>query len=149
MKMLNKKARFNYELLERFEAGIALLGGEVKSIRKGSVNLTNSYARILENEVYLVNASIPIDGKKDYNDTRIRKLLLNRTEIVSIKTKIKAKRLTLVPTKIYTKRHLVKVEIALAKSKKSHQKKNLIKEADVKRDMERELRGTKGNDDRL
>ena len=99
--------------------------------------------------VFLINAIIPVPEKKDYNAARIRKLLLHKNEIITIKTKIKAKKLTLVPTKVYTKAHLVKVELALAKSKRSHSKKASLKEKDLDREMERALRGDKGNDERI
>ena len=146
MKLINKKARFHYNLLERIEAGISLNGGEAKAVRLGHVNLSNSFAKILQGEIYLVNANIPIEGKKDYSPTRSRKLLLHKSEIISIQSKIKAKKLTLVPTKLYTKRRLVKVEIALAKTKREFEKKEAIKRKDIKREIARELRGDKTED---
>ncbi len=147
-RIINKQAKFNYHLFETFEAGIVLNGGEVKAVRAGSVNLSNAHARIINDEVYLINAIISVPNKKDYDESRIRKLLMHKSEIISIKTKIKAKKLTLVPTKVYTKRHLVKVELALAKSRRSHSKKASLKKRDLDRDMERALRGDKGNDER-
>jgi len=146
MKLINKKARFHYNLLERIEAGISLNGGEAKAVRLGHVDLSNSFAKILQGEIYLVNANIPIEGKKDYSPTRSRKLLLHKSEIISIQSKIKAKKLTLVPTKLYTKRRLVKVEIALAKTKREFEKKEAIKRKDIKREIARELRGDKTED---
>ena len=92
--------------------------------------------------IYLVNASIPIEGKKDYDPRRSRKLLLHKNQIVSITTKTKAKRLTLVPTKVYTKGRLVKAEIALAKSKKKFEKKQILKKKDIEREIEQQLKGT-------
>lgn len=142
MKVINKKVKFNYQLFDKFEAGIALLGGEVKSIRQGKIDLTNSWAKIISNEIYLVNANIPIEGKKDYDPRRSRKLLLHKNQIVSITTKTKAKRLTLVPTKVYTKGRLVKVEIALAKSKKKFEKKQILKKKDIEREIQQQLKGT-------
>jgi len=141
MRKINKKARFNYKLLERFEAGISLIGAEVKAIRIGHVDISNSYAKIIDNEVYLVNANISVVGKKKYNATRSRKLLLHKNQITSLKTKTKAKSLTLVPTKVYTKGRLIKVEIALAKAKRKFEKKEAIKKRDIKREIEVELRG--------
>jgi SsrA-binding protein len=140
MKKINRKAKFNYKLLDSFEAGIVLNGAEVKAIRNGQVDISNSYAKIVNNEAYLINANIPVSGKKDYSPTRTRKLLLHKDEIISIKTDIKAKKLTLVPTKVYTKHNLVKVELALAKPKRQFQKKESIKKRDIERDLERELK---------
>jgi SsrA-binding protein len=140
MKKVNKKAHFNYLILERFEAGVVLMGGEVKSVRKGNVDLGNSFAKVIEKEVYLINANIPIDGKKDYNSTRIRKLLLNRKEITTLESKIKAKKLTLVPISVYTKGRLIKVQVGLAKSKRKFEKKESIKKKDIQREIERTWR---------
>ena len=142
MRIFNRKARFNYKLLGRFEAGIALLGAEVKAVRRGAVDLSSSFAKIMGDEVYLINANIPVEGKKDYNTKRIRKLLLHKNQIVSIQSKIKAKKLTLVPTKVYTKGRLIKVEVALAKAKRKYEKKEAIKRKDIEREIERELKGT-------
>ncbi len=148
MKIVNKYASHNYYLYDPIEAGIALIGAEVKAIRKGAIDISNAHAKIIEDEVFLVNASIPVPEKKNYNATRIRKLLLHKGEIISIQSKIKAKKLTIVPTKVYTKDHLVKVQLTLAKGKKTHQKKDSLKKRDIDRDTERALRGDKGNDER-
>lgn len=149
MKITNKRARFNYKLFDKYEAGLVLNGAEVKAIRRGSADLSQSYAKIIDDEVYLINANIPVEGKKDYKPTRSRKLLLHKDQIISIKSKIKAKRLTLVPTKLYTKGRLIKAELALAKAKRKYEKKEAIKRKDIERDMERELRGEKDNKSRL
>jgi len=143
MVIVNKKAQFNYNLFERFEAGLVLNGGEVKAVRGRQVDLSNSYAKIVGDETYLINANIPVEGKKDYVSTRTRKLLLHKSEIISIKSKIKAKKLTLVPLRVYTKGSLIKAEIALAKTKRKFEKKESIKKKDIERDIERELRGDK------
>jgi len=140
MKITNRKAKYDYNLFEKFEAGISLLGAEVKSIKNGEMDLASSYGKILGEEAYLINASIPIEGAKDYSPTRSRKLLLHKEEIISISTKIKAKKLTLVPTKVYTKGPLVKIELALARSKKKYQKKDLIRKRDLERELERDLK---------
>jgi SsrA-binding protein len=140
MKILNKKARFNYTLSEKYEAGISLLGGEVKSIRNGSADLSRSFVKIIEGQAYLVNTNISIQGKKDYNPTRSRKLLLHKDQIISILSKVKAKKLTLVPTKLYTKGRLIKVEIALAKPKRKFEKKEAIKKKDIEREIEKQLK---------
>ncbi len=142
MRIYNKKANFNYNLFNKFEAGISLIGGEVKALRKGNVDLSQSFAKIINGEVYLINASIPIDGKKNYKPTRGRKLLLHKDQIISIQSKIKAKKLTLVPTKVYTKGRLVKVQIALAKSKRKFEKRRVLKKKDIEREIERQLKGT-------
>jgi len=140
MAIVNRKASFEYFLYERFEAGIVLLGGEVKSVKKNNVDLSNSFARFIDNELYLVNANIPIDGKKDYVPTRSRKLLLHKSELVSITSKLKAKKLTLVPVKMYNVGRLIKVELALAKSKRKFEKRESIKRHDIERDLEEELK---------
>jgi SsrA-binding protein len=139
MSILNKKAQFNYRLFERFEAGISLLGGEVKAIRLGRADLSNSYVRIINNEAFLLNASIPIAGKKDYSPTRSRKLLLHKSQIISLKSKVEAKKLTFVPTKLYTKGRNIKLEIAIAKPKRGFEKKESLKKKDVEREIEKEL----------
>ncbi len=148
MKRVNRKANFNYKLFDRLETGISLLGAEVKALRSGNVDLSQSFAKIIDGEVYLINANIPVQGKKDYKSTRSRKLLLHKDQITSIQSKIKAKKLTLVPTKVYTKGRLVKVEIALAKAKRKYEKKEAIKRKDIEREIERELRGEKDNKNR-
>lgn len=140
MAIFNKKAGFEYFLYERFEAGIVLLGGEVKSVRSNNVDLSNSFARFIDGELFLVNANIPIDGKKDYEPTRMRKLLLHKSECVSIKSKIQAKKLTLVPVKMYNTGRLIKVELALAKSKRKFEKRESIKEKDIERDLEEQFK---------
>lgn len=140
MKIVNKKARFNYQIEEKFEAGIVLTGGEARAIRTGHINLSNSYAKILNGEAFLINAVVPITGAKDYNQSRTRKLLLNKKEILALEAKIKTRKLTLVPTGVYTKARLIKVEIALAKSKRKFEKKKSLKEKDIERDTERELK---------
>lgn len=140
MKIINKKAQFKYKLYDKFEAGIVLTGSEVKAVKKGRIDLTSSYAKIAENEIFLINTNI--SGQKDVSDpTRSRKLLLKKSEIFAIISKIKAKKLTLIPTKVYTKGRLVKIEIALAKSKKSFEKKEAIKLKDIKREIEQEIKG--------
>jgi SsrA-binding protein len=141
MKIVNKRASFNYTIEEKIESGIVLTGGEARAIRTGHINLSNSYAKIIGNEVYLVNADVPISGAKDYDSTHMRKLLLNRHEIIGIEVKMKQKRLTLIPTKVYTKGRLIKAELGLAKSKREFEKKQVIKARDIKRDLDRELKG--------
>ena len=140
MQTLNKKAGFNYIISDRIEAGIVLTGGEARAIRTGHINLSNSYAKIINNEVYLVNADVPINGAKNYDSTRARKLLLKRSEILNLEVTMKQQKLTLVPTKVYNKARLIKVELGLAKSKREFEKKQTMKERDIKRDLDRELK---------
>lgn len=140
MKIFNRKARYNYRLLERLEAGIELKGAEVKAIKQGNVNISSSYAKVIDGEIYLVNALVNIPGAKDYDPSRTRKLLLHKKQILDISTKIKAKKLTIVPTKLYTKQRLVKVELALAKAKRTFEKKETKKKQDIKREIDRALK---------
>lgn len=137
MKILNKRARHHYKILEEIEAGISLTGAEVKALRAGKANISQSHGKIIGQEAFLVNANISTGEKP----TRTRKLLLHKREIVSLSSKIKAKKLTLIPLKIYTKGRLIKVKLALAKSKRKFEKKESLKKADIKREIERELRG--------
>ena len=135
----NKKAYHDYFVLETFEAGISLLGTEVKSVKQGKINLKDSYAKVKDGEIYLFNAHISHykhGNIFNHEPTRTRKLLLHRNEIDRIIGKINEKGLTLVPLKVYLKKGLVKVELGLCKGKKTHDKREEIK----RRDIERELR---------
>lgn len=140
----NKKATFNYEIIERLEAGIALLGSEVKSIREGRVSLKESFADIKEGEVYLLNCHIsPYEAANRFNHDpmRPRKLLLHRQEIKRLTGKIKEKGLTLIPTKIYfNDKGKVKVEIALARGKRAYEKKEAVKARDLERELRAEMK---------
>lgn len=141
MRIFNKRAKFEYQLEEdRFEVGISLTGGEAKAVRGGHADLSQSVARVVSGEAYLINAAIPVAGTKNYSPTRMRKLLLHRNEIVSISTKMKQRKLTLVPIKMYNKRGLIKLELALGKPKRKFEKKEAIKRKDIKREVERELK---------
>lgn len=141
MRILNKRAKFEYILAEgRFEAGIVLSGGEAKSVRTGHTDLSQSLVKILKGEAYLINASIPIIGAQNYDAARTRKLLLHKQEIISISTKMKQQKLTLVPTKMYTKGRLIKVEFALGKPKRKFEKKETIKRKDIEREIAQSLR---------
>jgi len=141
----NKKAFFNYEILGSYEAGISLLGSEVKSIREGRISLKESYAEIKGREVFLVNCHIsPYEAANRFNHepTRERKLLLHRQEIKRLTGKIKEKGLTLIPTKVMINdKGKVKVEVSLAKGKRVYQKREAIKEKDRDREMRAELKG--------
>lgn len=140
MRVTNRRARYNYRLFDKYEVGVSLTGVEVKAIRNGRANISSAYAKIINSEVYLVNANIQVKGVKDYDPLRTRKLLLNKAEIISIQTKIKQKKLTLVPTKLYTKGRLIKIEIALAKTKRKFEKKEAIKKKDIEREIAKELK---------
>ena len=137
----NKKAYFDFLLFDKFEAGICLLGTEIKSIRKHGANLKDSYVKIDDNlEMFLINCHIsPYDFGNIFNHEprRDRKLLLNKKEILKIQNKIKQEKYTIVPTKMYFRKSYLKVEIALAKGKKLFDKRASLKEKDQKRDMER------------
>lgn len=140
----NKKSYYDYYIEDKFQAGIALIGSEVKSIRKGAVNLKDSYVRVKDGEVYLMGAHISKYEKADtlnkIDERRTRKLLLKKTEINKLERAVKIKGYTIVPTKMYLLDNFVKLEIALAKGKELHNKKDAIKEKDLKREAERTLR---------
>lgn len=139
----NKRAKFKYQILEKVEAGVVLMGAEIKSIRAGRVDLSEAFARIKDGEVFLVNAFInPWMGSEKYaNSRRERKLLLQRRQILNWQGKISAGKLTLVPLSIYIKGNLAKIELALAKSKAKYDKRTVLKKRAVVRDIEREVRG--------
>jgi SsrA-binding protein len=140
----NKAAFYNYEIAESFEVGIALLGSEVKSVREGRVSLKDSYAEVKGGEVFLLQANIsPYEPANRFNHDpkRERKLLLHRREIKRLIGKIKEKGFTLIPTKVLlNEKGKVKVEIALAKGKRTYQKKEAIKERELKREVQAELK---------
>ena len=140
MKIINRRAKFDYKIIEPFETGIVLTGAEVKAIKGRRVSIKEAYAKIINGEVYLINANVSINGLKNYDSTRSRKLLLGKSEIVRIISEIKGKKLTLVPTKLYTKGRLIKLEIALAKGRKGMEKKKLEKRRDIEREQKREAK---------
>ncbi|MBD3300409.1 MAG: SsrA-binding protein SmpB [Candidatus Moranbacteria bacterium] len=138
--VINRKARFEYKLGSEYEAGIVLIGSEVKSVKNGRADISNAYVSIRNDEVFLINANIPkykyAFGLKDYDPLKDRKLLLKKREIFHLKGKIKEKGLTLVPLKLYTKRNRIKVLIAEARGKTEFDKRESIK----KRESERRMR---------
>lgn len=140
----NRKAYFDYEVLERFEAGMVLTGQEVKSIKSGRINMAGSYVVIKNEEAFLLNADIPPYQPKnappDYDSTRLRKLLLNKSEIKYLLGKSQEKHLTLLPLKVYTKKGKIKLEFGLAKGRQKASKKELLKKRAVKREIELELK---------
>jgi len=144
MKIKNRKARFNYIFLEKEVAGIVLSGTEVKSIRAGKVSFTDSYCFFLDGELWLKSLHISEYMEGTYNNhepKRDRKLLLKKQQLRKFKRKMEEGGLTIIPTEIFfTKKGLVKVEIALSKGKKTFDKRNTIKDRDIKKDLERELK---------
>jgi SsrA-binding protein len=142
---LNKKARHEYALEDRFEAGLALEGWEVKSLRAGKVQLVDSYVLLKDNEAWLFGALItPLPTASTHihpDPTRTRKLLLHRDEIDRLIGAVDRKGYSLIPTALYWKKGRAKLEIALAKGKKAHDKRAAIKERDWQRDKQRLLRG--------
>jgi SsrA-binding protein len=139
----NKKAFHDYFILETYEAGIELKGTEIKSVRKGSVNLKDSFIRIKNNEAFIENMHIaPYEQGNRFNHEplRTRKLLLHRKQIKKLQKEIKESGLTIVPTKLYFNTSKLKVEIALAKGKKLYDKRQDLKAKDAKRDIEKALK---------
>lgn len=139
----NRKARFQYQLGERFEAGMVLTGSEIKSIRQGRVNLSDAYADVFNNEIFLVQANInPYDkgGYANHEPKRKRKLLLHKIQIQKLATQVNTKGMTLVPTKMYFKNGKAKIELALASGKTHGDKRQVIKERETAREMSREMK---------
>jgi len=137
----NRKARYNYEITDSYEAGIALKGSEVKSIREGKVNLKDSYARFNKGELWLIGMHISAYTKATmeiYDPERKRKLLLHKLELKKMLRQVEEKGITLIPLKIYLKGHLIKIEIGLARGKHQYDKRASIAERDQKRDMQRQ-----------
>lgn len=142
--MVNKKAYRNFELVEKFEAGLELLGTEVKSLRAGTADLAGSYARIDNEQCWLVGAQIAQyeqAGSRQHEPARKRKLLLHKAEIRRIRIKLEQRGFTLVPLHIYfNKRGLAKIELALARGKRQYDKRRTISERDQKRDVDRDMK---------
>jgi SsrA-binding protein len=139
----NRKARHEYELLEKVEAGIVLTGTEVKSLRNGKANLEDAYAELDKDEVWLLGCDIPEyvqANRMNHVPKRPRKLLLHRREISKLATKSGEKGMTLVPLSIYFKKGLAKVELSVARGRKSYDKREAIKQQEAKRDMDRAMR---------
>ena len=140
----NKKAYFNYRILEKFEAGISLIGQEVKSIKTRGVNLAGNYIVIKNDEAFWVGAKIapyqPKNVPSNYNPERPRKLLLTKKELSSLIGKTKQKSLTLLPLRMYTKNGKIKLEFGIAKGKKMVDKRELIKKREIERELKRELK---------
>ena len=139
----NKKAYFNYEILEKFEAGIVLNGQEVKSLKTNGINLAGSYAVLKDEELFWIGANIPPYQPRNigssYNPERSRKLLLKKSEIKFLLGKARQKGLTLMPLKVYTIRGKIKLELAIVRGKRKFDKRDSIKKRDIEREIRREM----------
>lgn len=139
----NRKAKFDYEIFETYEAGIVLTGTEVKSIRKGNCNLKDSYVVIRQNEAYVINMHISQYEQGNifnHEETRTRKLLLHKKEILKLNDKIRISGYTIVPLKLYFNKNKAKLQIGLAKGKKTYDKRETIKQRDINKDIQRQLK---------
>ncbi|MBE6144762.1 MAG: SsrA-binding protein SmpB [Firmicutes bacterium] len=139
----NRKAKYDYEILDTIEAGIVLTGTEIKSIKNGSANLKDSYAIIKNGEIFLLNMHISHYEQGNifnHNETRTRKLLLHKKEILKLNEKVQMLGYTLVPIKLYFKKNIAKILIGVAKGKKNYDKREAIKKKDIDRDIERQLK---------
>jgi SsrA-binding protein len=140
---VNRRARFEYHIEETLEAGVVLLGSEIKALREGKANLKDSYGRIEGDEVWLWNAHIsPYAPASQFGHEpmRTRKLLLHRDQIARLTGKVKERGLTLVPLRLYFKNGRAKIELALGRGKKQHDKRDSIREREVKREMDRAMK---------
>ena len=143
MEINNRKARYDYEILETYECGIVLKGTEIKSIRGGNANIKDSYGIVRDNEVFLLNMHIsPYEQGNIFNheETRTRKLLLNKKEIFKIRDAIQIQGLTLVPLKLYFSRGNAKIQLGICRGKKNYDKREAIKERDIKRDLDKKYK---------
>jgi SsrA-binding protein len=141
-RIVNRKARFDYEILETVEAGIELVGTEVKSIRAGKVSLRDAFARVRRGELFLYGADIALyenAGYAKHEPTRPRRLLLHARETARLAGKVSEKGLTLVPLKIYFKRGWAKIEIGLARARRQYDKREVLKKRETERDIKRAM----------
>ena len=146
MKIVNKKAFFDYQISERIEAGINLNGAEVKAIRLGMTDLKGSFVKIIGSEAYLINAKIfpyKYARPEGYDERRSRKLLLHKKEIIALRGRTEGSNLTIIPLSIYTTKNFIKVELGLGKGKKEYQKKEAKKKKDIERETEIEIASMK------
>jgi len=141
----NKKAYFNYKVLERFKAGIVLLGQEVKSIKNKRINLQGSFVALKDGEVFLIGSSVPAyqpkNAPSDYNPQKSRKLLLKKAEIKHLIGKAKQKGLTMVPLIVYNEKGKIKLDFGIVKAKKKYDKREKIKKREIEREIHRQTRG--------
>ncbi len=142
----NRRARFDYDILETIEAGMVLTGQEVKSVKLGRMSLTGSFGTVHENAVWLTGASIPPYQPKNappnYDPERSRKLLLHRDEIAKLIGKMRERGLTLVPLKVYSSHGRIKVELGIARGKKQHDKRETIRRREATREIDRTLKNS-------
>lgn len=139
----NRKAKYDYDILETYEAGIVLKGTEIKSIRKGAANLKDSYALIRNGEIYIIGMHISKYEEGNifnHDETRTRKLLLHKKEIKKIKGNVEKEGMTIIPIKLYFKKNKVKILLAVAKGKKNYDKRESIKKKDIERQMQKEYK---------
>lgn len=144
MEINNRKARYEYEIIDTYETGIVLTGTEIKSIRNGNANLKDSYGIIKNNEIYLLNmhiSSYEQGNQFNHEETRTRKLLLHKKEILKIRDKINIEGYTLIPLKLYFSKNYAKILLGVAKGKKMYDKRESIKEKDIKRDLQKQYKG--------
>ncbi len=140
MRIFNKRARYLYQIQEaEIEAGLVLTGAEAKSLREGRGDLSQAHIRLIADGLYLINANVPTNNPQN-PPTRMRKLLLNKHEIVSLTTKMKQQKLILVPLAVYNRGRLFKLEVGLGKPKRKFEKREYLKEKDLKRDIQKELK---------
>ena len=143
MKIINKDFFCYYEEIESFEAGMSLLGGEVKQIKAGALKLEHAFVKIMNDGVYLINANIPrytFSFPAGYDPTRSRKLLLHKHQILRLETKMRKANLTIAPKSCYTKGQLLKLEVALVRGRKDIEKKKLVKDRDVRLEQRKMLK---------
>lgn len=143
MEIQNRKAKYDYDILETYEAGIVLKGTEIKSIRKGAANLKDSYALIRNGEIYIIGMHISKYEEGNifnHDETRTRKLLLHKKEIKKIKGNVEKEGMTIIPIKLYFKKNKVKILLAVAKGKKNYDKRESIKKKDIERQMQKEYK---------
>lgn len=139
----NKKAYFDYEIIEKIEAGIELVGVEVKSIKESKLSIKESFIRIIKNEVYIANMNVndyTFGNIHNVDNKRLRKLLFHKKEILNFKKKIQENNMVLVPLSIYSKGRHVKVEVGIAKPKKNYDKRETIKKRDVEREIKKSIK---------
>lgn len=140
----NKRANFDYEISDKYEAGLVLTGQEVKSVKMGHISLKESFVTVKGTELYLTNAHITpykhAGELKNYDPTRPRKLLLKKSEIKHLTGKVRVQGLTLVPISVYTKKRLIKLEFGVGKGKKKHDKRETISKREVERNIRREMK---------
>ena len=143
MEILNRKARHDYFIKEEFECGIVLTGTEIKSIREGSCNIGDSYGHIRKGELFVLNMFIGVYKEGNifnHKETRTRKLLMHKNEILKLDNKVKLEGYTLIPLKVYFKNNKAKVLLGLCKGKKDYDKRESIKERDIERELNKKIR---------